>query len=68
MKAVIYSRYSCENQREANIEGQVRECKEFAERNGYTVLKIYADRATIGKNEDRLEFQQMLKDGDKKFV
>lgn len=29
MKAVIYARYSSDNQTEASIEGQLRECKEF---------------------------------------
>ena len=37
MKAVIYARYSSDNQREESIEGQVRECQSFAERKGYTV-------------------------------
>jgi predicted site-specific integrase-resolvase len=27
MKAVIYARYSSDNQREESIEGQIRECK-----------------------------------------
>ncbi len=31
MKAVIYARYSSDNQREESIEGQIRECMEFAE-------------------------------------
>ena len=35
IKAVIYARYSCDNQREESIEGQLRECKEFATRKGY---------------------------------
>ncbi len=26
MKAVIYARYSCDNQREESIDGQLREC------------------------------------------
>ena len=34
MKAVIYARYSSDNQREASIEGQLRECLEYAEKNG----------------------------------
>ena len=29
MKAVIYARYSSDNQREESIEGQLRECMEF---------------------------------------
>ncbi len=33
MNGVIYARYSSDNQREESIEGQLRECKEFAEKN-----------------------------------
>lgn len=32
MKAVIYARYSSHNQREESIEGQIRECQDFAAR------------------------------------
>ena len=32
MNAVIYARYSSDNQREESIEGQLRECKEYATR------------------------------------
>ena len=35
IKAVIYARYSSSSQTEQSIEGQVRVCREFAERNGY---------------------------------
>ena len=30
MKAVIYARYSSDSQREESIEGQLRECQEYA--------------------------------------
>ena len=40
MKAVIYARYSSDSQREESIEGQLRECAAFAEKNGITVLQI----------------------------
>ena len=33
MTAVIYARYSSDNQREGSIEGQIRECTAYAERN-----------------------------------
>ena len=36
MKAVIYARYSSDSQREESIEGQLRECTAFAEKNGIT--------------------------------
>ena len=39
MKAVIYARYSSDNQREESIEGQIRECTAFAEKNGITILR-----------------------------
>ena len=32
MKAVIYARYSSDSQREESIEGQIRECTEYANR------------------------------------
>ena len=38
MTAVIYARYSSDNQREESIEGQIRECTAYAEKNGITVL------------------------------
>ena len=68
MNAVIYARYSSDNQREESIDGQLRECMAFAESKGLTVLKSYIDRAISGKNADnRPEFQQMIKDSGKKM-
>jgi DNA invertase Pin-like site-specific DNA recombinase len=43
VKAVIYARYSSHNQREESIEVQLRECHEFAERNGMFVIGEYCD-------------------------
>lgn len=60
--AVVYARYSSSHQREESIEGQVRECRDYAERQGYSVLKIYADRAMTGRTDERPQFQQMLAD------
>ena len=62
MKAIIYARYSSDNQREESIEGQIRECMEFAERNGITVFGTYIDRALSAKTDNRPEFQRMIKD------
>ena len=45
MTAVIYARYSSDSQREASIEGQLRDCKAYAEKNGITVVGTYIDRA-----------------------
>ena len=66
IKAVIYARYSCDNQREESIEGQLRECKVFAERKGYTLVGSYIDRAMSAKTDNRPEFQRMINDSAKK--
>ena len=34
MTAVIYARYSSDNQREESVEGQIRECTAYVEKNG----------------------------------
>ena len=67
MKAVIYARYSSDNQREESIEGQLRECAAFAEKNGITILRNYIDRAYSAKTDNRPEFQNMIKDSGKKL-
>ena len=50
MRAVIYARYSSENQRDASIEDQIRLCRERIEREGWTAGQTYADRAMTGSN------------------
>ena len=65
MNAVIYARYSSDNQREESIEGQLRECREYAEHNGMTIVGTYIDRALSAKTADRPEFQRMIKDSAK---
>ena len=67
MTAVIYARYSSDNQREESIEGQIRECTAYAEKNDITVIKHYIDRAFSAKTDNRPEFQQMIKDSGKKL-
>ena len=67
MTAVIYARYSSDNQREASIEGQLRDCKDYAEKNGITVVGTYIDRAYSAKTDDRPDFQRMIKDSAKKI-
>ena len=62
--AVIYARYSSERQSEQSIEGQLRVCNEFAERNGLRIVGTYIDRAMTGTNDHRAEFQRMLSDSD----
>lgn len=64
--AVIYARYSSSGQREESIEGQIRECREFARRNGFRIIGEYADKALTGRTDKRPEFQRMLRDSERK--
>lgn len=65
MTGVIYARYSSDNQREESIDGQLRECRAFAEKNGIRVIDSYIDRALSAKTDNRPQFQQMIKDSGK---
>lgn len=68
LTAVIYARYSSDNQREESIEGQLRDCYSYAERNGIAVIGEYIDRAMTGTNDARPGFQKMIFDsGDHRF-
>lgn len=62
MKGVIYARYSSDNQREESIEGQIRECKAFAEKNDIEIVETYIDRALSAKTDNRPDFQRLIKD------
>ncbi|MGN1201349.1 MAG: recombinase family protein [Candidatus Caccovivens sp.] len=64
--AVVYARYSCDRQNEQSIDGQLRVCKDFADRNDIFIVQTYIDKAMTGTNDERDAFQQMLKDSDKK--
>lgn len=62
IKVCVYARYSSDSQTEQSIDGQLRVCKEFCEKNNYVIVKEYIDRAMTGTNDKRPAFQQMLKD------
>ena len=64
--AVIYARYSSDRQTEQSIEGQLRDCREYAQKNGIAIVGTYIDRAMTGTNDNREQFQKMLKDSDNK--
>lgn len=67
--AVIYARYSAgPRQTDQSIEGQIADCKKYAEQHGLVVSKIYADKHISGKStEGREEFLQMISDARKKL-
>ena len=62
MRAVIYARYSSDNQRDASIEDQVRLCRERIEREGWQHTQTYADRAKSGSTLLRPGPQALIAD------
>lgn len=62
--AVIYARYSSDSQTEQSIEGQLRVCEEYAQKNNILILNTYIDRAMTGANDNRPDFQKMISDAD----
>lgn len=68
MKGIIYARYSPgPNQTEQSIEGQLRDCYEYAKAHDITIVGEYIDRKISGKSDNREEFQKMMNDSDKKL-
>ena len=67
MRGVIYARYSeGPRQTDQSIEGQVTDCRAFAQQKGIDVIGLYADRHVSGKSVDgRDEFQRMMKDAER---
>lgn len=65
MRAVVYARYSSHNQGEQSIEGQLHDAYQFAEQEGYTIIREYIDRAITGKTDARPQFQRMIDDAPK---
>ena len=64
--AVIYARYSCDKQTEQSIDGQLRVCQDYAQRNDILILDTYIDQAISGTTDNRANFQRMIKDSARK--
>ena len=63
MRAAIYARFSTDMQRDASIDDQIRSCREYAARQGLTVVETYSDRAVSGASLMRSGMQKLLRDG-----
>ena len=61
-RVALYARYSSDNQREASIEDQLRLCRLHAERQGWTIVDSYQDRAVSGASLIRSGIQAVLGD------
>ncbi len=62
MRAVIYARYSSDNQREASIEDQIRICRAHIEQQSWEYLTAYTDHAISGASTLRPGYQKLLED------
>ena len=72
MNAVIYTRVSTEEQAKHgySLAKQELECKNFAVRNGYDILKIFKEEGVSAKSTNRPKLQELIKYciENKKFV
>ena len=62
MKVALYARYSSDNQRDASIEDQLRLCRLHAEKQGWTIVDSYTDRAISGASLLRPGIQELIQD------
>jgi DNA invertase Pin-like site-specific DNA recombinase len=62
VKVAIYARYSSDNQRDASIADQLRVCREFATRQGWTIVDEFTDHAVSGATLLRSGFQTLMRD------
>lgn len=67
LRGVIYARYSNGgNQTDQSLEGQVRDCREYADEHNIRIVEEYLDAHISGKDaENRAEFQRMIADSGK---
>lgn len=65
MKVVAYCRYSSDNQRDESIDAQVRFLNEFANKNGYEIIKVYVDEAKSATTDLRPAFLEMMRAAEK---
>ena len=61
-RVALYARYSSDNQRDASIEDELRQCRERAARGGWNVVETYSDHAVSGATLIRSGIQSLLAD------
>jgi DNA invertase Pin-like site-specific DNA recombinase len=56
MKAAAYACFSLDTPKAESIEAQVNAIKVYCDKNNYTLVKVYADEALTGTNDNREQF------------
>lgn len=64
MKTAAYARYSSDQQRPESIQDQLRNCRVYAERMGWSSPVAYSDAAISGSLAERPGYQRMLADAE----
>ena len=65
IRVALYARYSTDLQRDSSIEDQFRLCREYADRQAWTVGEDYADRAISGASLLRPGLQRLISDASR---
>jgi site-specific DNA recombinase len=65
VRAVIYARFSSDNQREESIDAQVRAIRDYARKNSVIITGEYIDKAKSAMTDNRPEFLRMVSDSAK---
>ena len=64
MRAVIYARFSSENQKQASITDQIEVCTRYVGKHGWAIVGTYTDAAVSGASRFRPNYQKLLNDLD----
>ncbi len=65
MNAVIYARYSSDNQRTESIDAQISAIQKYANNNNIKILDTYIDEAKSARTDNRPSFLKMIEDSNK---
>lgn len=61
LRCMIYARRSSDRQNEESTAQQIAVCREFALKQGYIIVREFADEAISGKTDKRPEFQKLVR-------
>ena len=60
MRTAAYARFSSENQRDASLDDQLRNCRTYAARQGWPAPAVFTDAAISGSRLDRPGYLELL--------